>query len=166
MYIFINQFLNWHLIVHGGQSTPLNWSRQMPLTITLFWWLTLVVALILALLISCFEIATDKTITNKQKYLRQRFGYNQTRGEDTCVTNAATQTILWASSRCGTPAPGKLFVTAFPLFMQNCKSIYNRIICMHWPTGRDIPSFCTVSTNALWRLDSISKLYKAQHSRG
>jgi len=99
-------------------------APPLPITLTLHQMATpfifLVVALILALLISCFEIATDKTITNKQKYLRQRFGYNQTRGEDTCVTNAATQTILWASSRCGTPAP-----------------------------GRDIPSFCTVSTNAL-----------------
>ena len=83
-----------------------------PMTLDLYHMATpfifLAVSILVTFIIAAMEIFNDNTIVSIPKYLRQklRFSPAQYTREDTCVNHVATQTILWASSRANSPAPG------------------------------------------------------------
>ena len=66
------------------------------------------VSILVTFIIAAVEIFNDNTIVSIPKYLRQKLSFSPAKytREDTCVNHVATQTILWASSRANSPAPG------------------------------------------------------------
>ena len=71
--------------------------------------LFLLVAIILAILISLIELCTSNKVSSLPKYLSQSFSLSppaQNSSFQKFSPSVATQTVLWASSRATTPAPG------------------------------------------------------------
>lgn len=71
--------------------------------------LFLLVALILALILSLLELCTSTKISSLPKYLSQSFSPSLPKKNSSFQKfspSVATQTVLWASSRATTPAPG------------------------------------------------------------
>jgi len=70
--------------------------------------LFLLVAIILSLLVSFLELVTSKDVSSLPKYLNKMFSNTPTSNSSfqKFCPSVATQTVLWASSRATTPAPG------------------------------------------------------------